>query len=364
MIRAIPSNRLLAIYLILSGITYIGLLTNNLFGMYFGLALFVVFTSYVLSWYSLAMITALYSRLTFQQVSVGLTVGSSVIINARILSKIPIRWEATLNLVHSPHIQSDMLRVRINDEFTIKLTGRWIGGARIIGGIMELRDSLGLLSIQRLLTCNGIDIIVMPRQSIGTVGRVGVGGYTERGLSMEGRLGDFKLLSIYDYERPASSIHWLTSARVSELMMINRSDYGSCPVFILNVSSRMLMPRNGERPIDEALQVISDSSQYCGEVRVVLIRRDYVRERVVSRGDIPYLEREVRMSILRGLGEGGMLINLPTYFRKYLGKDELINIAYIRAPMDDEPSINDVNELINAIGSNRVVLLGLKVGNG
>ena len=364
MIRAIPSNRLLVIYLILSGITYIGLLTNNLFGMYFGLSLFVVFTSYVLSWYSLAMITALYSRLTFQQVSVGLTVGSSVIINARISSKIPMRWEATLNLVHSPHIQSDTLRVRINDEFTIKLTGKWIGDARIIGGIMELRDSLGLLSIQRLLTCNGIDIIVMPRQSIGTVGRVGIGGYTERGLSMEGRLGDFKSLSIYDYERPASSIHWLTSARVSELMMINRSDYGSCPIFILNVSSRMLMPLNGERLIDEALQVISDSSQYCGEVRVVLIRRDYVRERVVSRGDIPYLEREVRMSILRGLGEDVMSINLPTYFRKYLGKDELINIAYIRAPMDDEPSINDVNELINAIGSNRVVLLGLKVGSG
>lgn len=301
MIRTIPSNRLLVIYLILSGITYIGLLTNNLFGMYFGLVLFIVFTSYVLSWYLLAIITALYSQLTFEQVGVELTVGSSVIINARISSKIPMRWEITLNLVHSPHIQSDTLRVRINDEFTIKLTGRWIGYARIIGGIMELRDSLGLLTIQRLLTCNGVSVTIMPRQSIGAIGKVGIGGYTERGLSMEGRLGDFKSLSIYDYERSASSIHWLTSARVGELMMINRGDYGSCPVFVLNVSSRMLMPRDGERPIDEALQAISDSSQYCGEVRVILIRRDYVREKVVGKGDIPYLEREVRISVLRSL---------------------------------------------------------------
>lgn len=67
---------------------------------------------------------------------------------------------------------------------------------------------------------------------------MGVGGYTGHGLSMEGRLGDFRSLLIYDYERPASSIHWLTSARVSELMMVNRSEYGSCPILIVNVSSR------------------------------------------------------------------------------------------------------------------------------
>lgn len=362
MIRAIPSNKLLVIYLILSGITYIGLLTNNLFGTYFGLALFIVFTSYVLSWYLLAMVTALYSRLTFEQVSVELTVGSSVVINARISSKIPVRWEATLYLVHSPHIQSNALSVRINDEFAIKLMGKWIGSVRIIGGIMELRDSLGLLSIQRLLPYDGVNITVMPRRLISVIGEVGIGGYTERGLSMGGRLGDFRSLSMYDYDRPASSIHWLTSARVGELMMINRSDYGSCPVFILDASSRMLIPRDGERPIDVALQAISDSSQYCGEVRVILIRRGYIKERIVSKGDIPYLEREIRISILRSSSEDNMLIDLPAYFRKYINEDELLNVAYIRVSMDDEPLIDDVNRVINTIGSNRVMLLGLKVG--
>ncbi len=92
MIRVIPSNKLLIIYLVLSGITYIGLLANNLFGTYFGLILFIVFTSYVLSWYLLAMLAALYSRLIFEQNSVELTVGSSIIINAKVLSRIPIRW--------------------------------------------------------------------------------------------------------------------------------------------------------------------------------------------------------------------------------------------------------------------------------
>ncbi len=136
---------------------------------------------------------------------------------------------ARLNLIHSPHVQSNALNVKINGEFTVKLMGRWIGSTRVIGGVLELRDSLGLLLIQRLLLCDCVEIVVRPRQLISASDKIGVGGYTEHGLSMEGRLGDFKSLSMYDYERPASSIHWLTSARVSELMMINRSEFGSCP---------------------------------------------------------------------------------------------------------------------------------------
>ncbi len=153
MIRVIPSNKLLIIYLVLSGIIYIGLLANNLFGTYFGLILFIVFTSYVLSWYLLAMLAALYSRLIFEQNSIELTVGSSTIINAKVLSRIPIRWGARLDLIHSPpHVQSNVLNVKINGEFTVKLMGRWIGSARVIGGgVMELRDSLGgLLSISEI----------------------------------------------------------------------------------------------------------------------------------------------------------------------------------------------------------------------
>ncbi|WP_243668831.1 DUF58 domain-containing protein [Vulcanisaeta sp. JCM 16161] len=303
MIRVIPSNKLLVIYLVLSGLTYIGLLTNNAFSTYFGLMLFIVFTSYVLSWYLLAMLVALYSRLIPDQGRAELTVGSSVIIGARILSKIPIRWDAKLTLIHSPHIQSNVLRVRINNEFPIKLMGRWIGSAKVIGGIMELSDSLGLLSIQRLLLCDCVEVVIRPERSNSTINRVGVGGYTEHGLSMEGRLGDFRSLLTYDYERPASSIHWLTSARVSELMMINRSDYGSCPIFIVNASSRTLVPQDGKRPIDEALQLINDLSNYCGEVKVILMRRGYVEEKIVSRGAIPYLEREIRVGIIRSLAK-------------------------------------------------------------
>lgn len=188
MIRVIPSNKLLITYLVLSGITYIGLLTNNLFGTYFGLMLFIVFTSYILSWYLLAMLVALYSRLVFSQSSVELTVDSSTSINAIISSSMPMRWEARLNLIHSPHIQSSALNIRVNYEFTVKLTGRWIGSAKIIGGIMELRDPLGFLSIQRLLLCDCVDVVVRPRQLISASGKIGVGGYAEHGLSMEGSL--------------------------------------------------------------------------------------------------------------------------------------------------------------------------------
>lgn len=67
MIRIIPSDRLLVMYLLFSGITYIGLLMNNQFGVYFGLMLFIVFTTYVLSWYLLMTITILYTQLLFSQ---------------------------------------------------------------------------------------------------------------------------------------------------------------------------------------------------------------------------------------------------------------------------------------------------------
>ncbi|WP_243675529.1 hypothetical protein [Vulcanisaeta distributa] len=329
MIRVIPSNKLLVIYITLSGITYIGLLTNNLFGTYFGIMLFLVFTSYVLSWYLLAILMALYSQLIFSQGSAELTVGSSATIGVRVSSRLPIRWDAELTLVHSPHILSDTLRIKVNDgDYLVKLVGRWIGSTRIVGGIMEFKEPLGgLLVIQRLLLRN-VDVIIKPRQVTGSIGKTGgVGGYIEYGLSLEGRLGDLRSLLIYDYERPASSIHWITSARVNELMMINRSDYGSCPIFIVSASSRMLIPRNGKRPIDDALQMISDSVQYCGEVKVVLIRRGYIEEKVVSRGAIPYLEREVRISVIKNYHGSNVSVDIPTYFRKYISEDDLSDIA-------------------------------------
>ncbi|WP_252900932.1 hypothetical protein [Vulcanisaeta sp. JCM 14467] len=58
------------------------------------------------------------------------------------------------------------------------------------------------------------------------------------------------------------------------------------------------------------------------------------------------------------------MINLPAYFRKYFNEDELLDVAYIKVPINDEPSIDDVNRLINTIGNNRAVLLGLEVSNG
>ncbi len=60
-----------------------------------------------------------------------------------------------------------------------------------------------------------------------------------------------------------------------------------------------------------------------------------------------------------------MFVDLPDYFRKYLDKDELLNIAYIRTSIDDEPLIDELSKVVNAIGSrSRIVLLNFKTVDG
>ncbi len=366
MIRITPSDRLLVMYLVFSGITYIGLLMNNQFGVYFGLILFIVFTAYVLSWYLLMTITILHTQLLFSQDRVELVVGESSAIGIRLTSKIPLHPIIRLTLVCSPHVLIGTQRIRINGgEDIIRLVSRWVGVARIIGGIIALEEPLSLLMIQAMLHSNGVSIIIRPRSTRETRGESGTGGYTELGVSIEGRLGDLRSLIEYDYEKPASVIHWLTSARINELMMISRGDYGSCPTFIMNTSSRALVPRNGERPIDESLQVIYDSLYQCAEVKVVLVGRNYMEERVVSRGMIPFLEYSVRTRVIGSVGANNLVVNIPNYFLRYVEHGDLLDVAYIRSSLDDEPTIEDIKKAMNLVGTrNGVVLLGINLSPG
>ncbi|BDR92771.1 hypothetical protein [Vulcanisaeta souniana] len=366
MIRIIPSDRLLVMYLLFSGITYIGLLMNNQFGVYFGLMLFIVFTTYVLSWYLLMTITILYTQLLFSQDRVELIIGTSSTIGIKLVSKIPLRPMVRLALIHSPHVLTSTQEIRINGgEYAVKLIGRWIGVARIIYSIATLEEPLGLLTIQGMLSSDGVNIVIRPRSTHETGSGVSIGGYTELGTTMEGRLGDLRSLIEYDYEKPASMIHWLTSARVNELMMISRGDYGSCPVFIMNASSRILVPKNGKRPIDDMLQMIYDSLHQCTEAKVVLVGRNYVEERTISRGMISFLEYSVRTKIINDMNMNDLAVDMPSYFLIYVKRGDLLDIAYIRSSLNDEPTIEDINRAMNLVGTrNRVVLLGINLGPG
>lgn len=138
-----------------------------------------------------------------------------------------------LALIHSPpHVLTSTQEIRINGgEYAVKLIGRWIGVARIIYSIATLEEPLGLLTIQGMLSSDGVNIVIRPRSTHETGSGVSIGGYTELGTTMEGRLGDLRSLIEYDYEKPASMIHWLTSARVNELMMISRGDYVHAPPY-------------------------------------------------------------------------------------------------------------------------------------
>jgi hypothetical protein len=149
-IHVIPSNKLLALYMSLSGITYTGLITNNVFGTYLGLILFIVFTSYILTWYLLTSLTLLFSEIIFENGRIEVTIDTSTSLNVRVVSRIPIKLGISLSLIHSPHISSSEERMTINGDYhTINLLGRWIGDVGIIGGIVSIEDRMGLIPHSR-----------------------------------------------------------------------------------------------------------------------------------------------------------------------------------------------------------------------
>ena len=365
-IHVIPSNKLLALYMLLSGITYIGLITNNVFGTYLGLILFIVFTSYVLTWYLLTSLTLLFSEIVFESSRIEVTIDTSTSLNVRVVSRIPIKLGISLSLIHSPHITSSEERVTINGDYhTMNLLGRWIGDVGIIGGIVSIEDRMGLMRIQGLIiSSDEIHVIVRPARVYREYGRFGLVGYGEVGTSLEGRLGDLKSLVEYDYERPASTIHWLTSARVNDLIMISRSEYGSCPAVIMDSSSKVLIPKDGKRPIDDFLQIISDIAQHCPEVKVVLISRDHVEQRFVAWDSIPNLEHYVRVRVVSNNMDNAM-INVPKHLQRYLGINELLEIAYVGRELNDEATVIEIERAHSIIGGTKqIVLLRISPNRG
>ncbi|MFB6470231.1 MAG: DUF58 domain-containing protein [Vulcanisaeta sp. AZ3] len=359
MIHVELSDKLLIIYVAISSVTYAGLLMSNAFGVYFGLALFLVFTSYVMAWYLIANLVLVHSQISFDQDRVEVMWGARASLGVSVFSRIPIKLMASLILIHPPHVVSEERVVIINGGYSsVDMIGRWIGEVRIIGGVVIIREPMGLMTIEGLLLSDGINVVINPAPR-GMDMSVGSMGFGEHGISMEGRLGDFTYFMEYDYERPASSIHWITTARINELMMIRRNEYGSCPTIILNSSSRMLMPNNGNRPIDNALQIISEVTKYCPEVKVILISKGYVEQRTISRGLIPNLERDIRIRVLSN-NPNNVTINIPRHFMKFIDPNELYPLAYIRGVVDDEPTATELNKAYAIVGSKKqALLLGL-----
>ncbi|KUO79991.1 MAG: hypothetical protein AT714_00725 [Vulcanisaeta sp. OSP_8] len=349
----------------LSGITYTGLITNNVFGTYLGLILFIVFTSYVLTWYLLTSLTLLFSEIVFENGRIEVTIDTSTSLNVRVVSRIPIKLGISLSLIHSPHISSSEERMTINGDYhTMNLLGRWIGDVSIIGGIVSIEDRMGLIRIQGLIISDETHVIVRPARVHGKYGGFGLVGYGEVGTSLEGRLGDLKSLVGYDYERPASTIHWLTSARVNDLIMISRSEYGSCPAVIMDSSSKVLIPKDGKRPIDDFLQIISDIAQHCPEVKVVLISRDHVEQRFVAWDSIPNLEHYVRVRVVSNNMDNAM-INVPKHLQRYLGINELLEIAYVGRELNDEATDIEIERAHSIIGGTKqIVLLRISPNRG
>ena len=355
--HVIPSNKLMVLYILLSGITYLGLLTNNPFTTYLGLTLFVTFTSYILTWYLLVNLTLLNSQIIFEDGTIEVVIGNQAQLSVRVVSSIPLRFASTLSLLHPPHVITGVERVVINGgNKIVNITGRWVGEVYIIGGLIEVADEMGLLRVQGLLINEGIHVIIRPARSRKEGIKRGLLGYGEIGMFVEGMLGDLKALVEYDYERPASSIHWLTSARVGDLIMVSRGEHGSCPAIIMDSSSSVLIPRDGKRPIDEFLQAISDVAQRCPEVNVILVSRGYVEQRVITWNSIPSLERYVRIRIVKNHLDSAA-IDIPQYFIRYLGINELAEVAYIKEELNDEATDAEIEKAHSIIGGRKHVLL-------
>ncbi len=175
----------------------------------------------------------------------------------------------------------------------------------------------------------------------------------------ESRFGDFMYLRDYDFLEPASNIHWLTSARVNELISVARSEAGNVPkLVIMEYTPRMLKPVGDMRPIDEALMYLSHLRSM--NFTLILIGNGLVRSLSVT-SSTPLANLELRLrELVMGFEDKRELINramviLGRYARE-LSIDELMLLLY---PVKTDHGLlsEDINAISKYLRRNSLLLI-------
>jgi len=240
---------------------------------------------------------------------------------------------ASIRLLNPPHLETGVINAWINGSTQVEVKSRWSGIVNIPGVFVEVRDPLNLIRSSSVVKSR-IRLRIEPINAEVIGGGVGVLGLP--GL-IEDRLGDLALITDYTIDKPASTIHWLTSARVGRLMSVIRGASGGIVRrVVMQYTEDMLKPTNGLRPIDEALSLLLQIRKLSGEVTLVLIHNDHAEYMRMPR-DALILERELRIRALKSKP------TVPNEWMPWLSPEELVEVAYPQVE-DSSPPLDLIIE--------------------
>mgnify|MGYP001626352910 CR=1 FL=1 len=316
MSSAIKYNRSLIVYVLIASLMYLGIYMKNALLTFVGISLFLVFTSHLLTW---DLLTSL--SLSLLDINDELVVMKDhVILRIRAKSSLPLKIPAKITLICSPHLQcSNIDRDLIinGKQKDLDLEIKWFGIAKILGIVIKIVDPMG--------------IVIEPKENAQLIIGKGLSRDLGNAVVFQSRSGDFVTLKEYDFSEPVSSIHWITSARVGNLVSTVRSEMGNLPkLIIMEYTPHMLKPANKYRPIDEALMYLR-SLRSIGAL-LILIGNDITKVMNLSRiASLADLELRLRVLVIGMEGREELLERAKRLIGNYVNKlsnDDLMTWLY------------------------------------
>ena len=354
----VRGNAILMIYVVIALLMYMGIYARSEAPLLIGTGLFLVFTSYFLTWDLLTSTILRTLRIDYEIARAERSIVLSIIVASPLRLKLPVH----ASLICSPHLLcSDDHHIVINgsqEQFDIRV--RWFGVAEVMGIVIRVSDPLGIIRNSRLIKI-GREIPIEPTRLalLEIMGQRLHGEYVDNVTYTESRMGDFMYLRNYNFMEPASNIHWITSARINELISVARSEAGNAPrLVIMEYTPRMLKPMGNMRPIDEALMYLSRLRGM--NFTLILIGNGLVRSlNITPSASLANLELKLRELVI-GFEDRRELINralkILGKYAKDLGINELMLLLY---PVNTDHGLSrgDIEAIAKYLRRNSLLLI-------
>ncbi|WP_291767442.1 DUF58 domain-containing protein [Caldivirga sp. UBA161] len=258
--QVIDQVRAVAQPLVMVVASYVGFINGSpQLTMVASLAL-LFYTSYVLSWYV--------SR-TVELRSLNVELPSHAVHRGE-----GIRVKAPVGVEVKPIVSRHV--VIKGDELVFK----WSGVARLLGFLLTTYDSLTGLTLSRFQQLKST-VMVLPGPL--------EGAGAEASRLLETGAEEYRGLIEYDYSKPASRIHWPSSAKVNSLIAKDYSEEAARLTVSIPALPELLI--GGDvRPIDRVLMALEELARQHGLIRVLLIGPGISESINVSVGEVPLVE--------------------------------------------------------------------------
>lgn len=258
--QVIDQVRAVAQPLVMVVVSYVGFINGSpQLTIVSSLAL-LFYTSYVLSWYI---------SYTVKLRSVSVDLPSHALHRGEgIKVKAPTGVE--VRPIVSKHV------VVKGDELIFK----WSGVARLLGFLLTTYDSLTGLTLSRFQQFKStVKVLPGPLERSG----IGVSRLLETGAE------EYRGLVEYDYSKPASRIHWPSSAKVNSLIAKDYSEESARLIVSIPALPELLI--GGDvRPIDRVLMALEELARQYGLIRVLLIGPGISESLNVDVDEVPLVE--------------------------------------------------------------------------